>query len=162
MTSRNVKKKGLADLKLKPPRRQGTSRPPTPKVDKVSGKPVFTGFVQGLKASTPEEMMARTLDKYQKEYAFRYRIPAVSGTYGLRGEKEVDFVISDGVIKPVQIADMTFIHHSPQQIAEDEASDVVVNAFFKDYGGVPVVWIDALDLATEDGADFKVKQLGLV
>jgi len=115
--------KGLSSLKLTPKRRQGTGRPPTPKVDKVSGAPIYTGYVQGKKASTPEEMLARILDKYNKEYAFRYKIPAVVGVYGLRGEKEVDFVISDGVIKPVQIGDMTFVHQSPKQKEEDAESD---------------------------------------
>jgi len=38
----------------------------------------------------------------------------------------------------------------------------VVNKYFKDYGGVPVVWIDAINLSTEAGADYEARKLGLV
>jgi len=160
-----MKKGGLATLKLSKPRRPGTSKPPRPKAgklidpNKAEGLP---GTIQGKRASAPEVILAQVLDKYQKKYAFRFEIPAISGVYGLRGQKEVDFVISDTVLKPVQVDDTTFVHRSPEAKEEDAESDRVVNDFFKDRGGVPVTRIDALFLINIAMADFKARELGLV
>jgi hypothetical protein len=155
-------KGGLSSLKIKVPRQRGTSRPSTPRVERMSDAPILGGTIQGKKSSAPEMVLARILDRYEKKYAFRYIIPVVQGSYGLRGEHEIDFLISDGQLKPVQVDDTTFVHHSPEQIESDHESDRVVNNFFSEYGGLPVVRIDANKLINESMGDFTAKQLGLV
>ena len=159
---KKLKKTGLSSLKLVRKRRPATSRPPTPKVDRLSNAPILSGSVQGKKASEPEEILARVLNRFGKRYSFRWTIPVIPETYGLRGEKEVDFVISDGQLKPVQVADMEFVHRGPEQQQKDRDSDLVVNRYFASYGGVPVVWVDAVELVSEPVAEFTAKRLGLV
>ncbi len=156
------RKKGLSSLKIRPPKRIALTRPSAPRPDKVEDAPVVGGMIQGKKASAPEVVLSRILDRYKKQYAFRWTIPVVPETYGLRGEREVDFVISDGTLKPVQVADFEFIHRSPEQQQKDSESDIVVNRFFKEFGGVPVVWIDAVNLIDNSMADNTAKRLGLV
>lgn len=157
-----MRKTGLSGLKIKPPKRTGLTRPSAPRPDRVEDAPVVGGVIQGKKASAPEVVLSRILDRYKKSYSFRWTIPVVPETYGLRGEKEVDFVISDGTLKPIQVADMEYIHRSPQQQEKDRESDAVVNKFFASYGGVDVIWIDAVNLIDDSMADNTAKRLGLV
>lgn len=156
------KVKGLASLKIKIPHKDATTRPTAPRPEVIKPAQIVGGMLMGKKASAPEIVLATVLNKYFKQYAFRYVVPEVPGHFGLSGDKEVDFLISDGVIKPVQVADFTFIHKSPEQKAKDDESDIRVNSYFSQYGALPVVWIDAVDLTTPEVADFTCRRIGLI
>jgi hypothetical protein len=145
-------------------RKPATQRPPTPQAEKVTTPPIVGGYINGWKASAPEVALAKVLDKHSKQYMFRYQIPAVSGVYGLRGQHEVDFVILDGIYKPVQVDDETFVHKSPEQKAKDAESDIAVNQYFHDNApsSAPVVRIDAATLVTVGTATNKAMELGLI
>jgi hypothetical protein len=153
---------GLSTLRITKPRRSAISRPTAPKIQRLTEAEVVGGTIQGKKASAPEMVAATILEKYDKKYAFRYQIPVVEGIYGLRGQKEVDFMVFDGDLQPIQVDDTTFIHHTPQQIADDNESDIMVNKFSKEYGGRMVIRIDANKLINVSMADSTMKQLGII
>jgi hypothetical protein len=155
------KKITLSNLKIKVPRVSST-KPSNPTADKVKVGEILGGTIQGKRASAPEKVLEAVLNKYQVNFMFRWVVPEVPGHYGLAGDKEVDFLISKGVLMPVQVADFQFIHNTPEQLEKDRQSDIRVNSFFKDYGATPVVWINALDLQNVEMADYKVRQLGIV
>jgi hypothetical protein len=161
---RPLRNGGLSKFKLKKVRKPATQRPPTPEADKVITPPIVGGFINGWKASAPEVALATVLDKHSKQYMFRYQIPAVAGVYGLRGQHEVDFVVFDGILKPVQVDDETFVHKSPEQKAKDAESDIEVNKYFHETNpsSAPVVRIDAIYLVTKETANNKAMELGLV
>ena len=145
-------------------RKPATQRPPTPRAEKVVTPPIIGGYINGWKASAPEVALATVLDKNNKQYMFRYQIPAVVGVYGLRGQHEIDFIVFDGIMKPVQVDDETFVHKSPEQKAKDAESDIEVNQFFQETNpsSAPVVRIDAAFLVTTETATNKAMELGLV
>jgi hypothetical protein len=155
-------KGGLSTLKVIAMHGGAITRPTFSIPDRMKeGEPVG-GMLQGKKASAPEMVLSRILDKYKKQYAFRYVIPEIPGQYGLAGEKEVDFVISDGVLKPVQVDDTEFVHKTPEQLKKDEESNDRVNDYFHGYGGVPVIRINTNKLVNEEMADLTARELWLV
>ena len=155
-------KPALSELKIGKSRRYVTSKPTEERAKKVVAETPTTGQVQGSRASVAEEYLARALEKHNKSFLFRYKIAAVQGVYGLKGEREVDFLISDGVYKPVQVMDTEFIHHTAQQKQRDYEASIVIDIYFKRYGARPVIWIDTHKLLNEKMAEFEAMKLGLV
>lgn len=155
------KVKGLSSLKIKLPR-VSSVKPTNPVADKLKEGEIVGGTLQGKKARADEMVLSKVLDKYKVNYMFRWIVPEVPGHFGLMGDVEVDFLISDGVLKPVQVADFQFVHSTPAQKERDKLNDDKVNKYFHPYGALPVTWVDALDLQNVEMAEFKVRQLGLV
>jgi hypothetical protein len=163
-TTRNLKKGGLSTFKLKKVRKPAATKLPTPLAEAVKVAPIVGGVIAGWKASAPEVALATVLQEHGKSFMFRYQIPAVAGVYGLRGQHEIDFIIFDGVMKPIQVDDETFVHKSPEQKAKDAESDIEVNQYFKENypSASPVVRIDAATLVTLNSATYKAMELGLI
>lgn len=81
--------------------------PSLPRIPANDSQEVLSGEVQGMKASAPEERLAKALDKAQMQYLFRYTVGAPRG---LPGWKELDFLIlTKGIIYAVEV-DTAFTH----------------------------------------------------
>lgn len=119
----------------------------------------LTGVVQGVKASAPEERMAKALDKAQIQYQFRYTVGAPRG---LPGWKELDFLIlTKGVMYAVEV-DTAFTHRFKSN------SDVLHDAIIQndpEIKSAGVLWPTVIhadgdaDLATDGNAEHYVKRL---
>lgn len=133
--------------------------PSLPTSNAEQDEEVLTGTVQGVKASAPEERMAKALDKAQIQYIFRYTIGAPRG---LPGWKELDFlVLTKGVTYAIEV-DTAFTHRNKAN------SDVLHDAIILNDQGIQAsgeVWPSVihadgdLDLATKTSAAQYVKKL---
>ena len=86
--------------------------PPRPQIESDSEPEQLMGQVQGMKASAPEERLARALDKANLQYIFRYTVGAPRG---LPGWKELDFVIMAHGLVYTQEVDTAFTHRDKAQ-----------------------------------------------
>ena len=141
----------------KTPRVSG-SAPSMPAGPHVETSEVFTGQVLGKKASKPEELFARRLLHYKIDFWFRFIIP-VHGfqIQGMRGEVEVDFVCSNGVMKPIQL-DGEYAHKGAAMWKEDIDKDEIVNKYFREMGAAPVKRIPFFKLNDSDAIDRAVRE----
>ncbi len=81
--------------------------PLKPDISREDTNEMLTGMVNGMKASAPEERLARELDKSGTGYEFRYTIGAPRG---LPGWKEVDFLVYGKVQVYAIEVDTAFTH----------------------------------------------------
>lgn len=121
---------------------------------------VLTGTVQGMKASAPEERLARALNKTKKVngYQFRYTVGAPRG---LPGWKECDFVVSSfGQTYLIEV-DSKFSHRKKKE-ADRLHDAILLNEFNKQgtstYPRVIHLDMDA-DLIDQKTADTTAKRL---
>lgn len=79
------------------------------------------GTVKGVKASAPEERLARALDQAGYQYLFRY---SVGAPRGLPGWKELDFAVyAAGLVNPIEV-DTAFTHRN--KAASDQLHDAII------------------------------------
>lgn len=105
-------------------RRRNSPMLPAPQKPDTVGveSEVLAGTVQGMKASAPEERLARALDKLQSidQYQFRYTVGAPRG---LPGWKELDFLVPyRGLVYAIEV-DSAFTH-----LGKSGRSDVLHDA----------------------------------
>lgn len=83
----------LPKVKIRIPRKPHPilPAPHRPRADTGNEAEALSGSVQGVKASAPEERLAKALDGQRTSYQFRYTVGAPRG---LPGWKEVDFIIA--------------------------------------------------------------------
>jgi len=93
--------------KVRKPRDLNIPAPRRPRLDNGDEPEVLAGEVMGMKASAPEERMARALGKVQAPFEFRYTLGAPRG---LPGWFEIDFLVEkNGMVYPIEI-DTEFTH----------------------------------------------------
>lgn len=78
-----------------------------PRLDTGNEAELLAGEVNGMKASMPEERMARALSKFGAPFEFRYTLGAPRG---LPGWFEVDFVVPAGGLVYAFEIDTSFTH----------------------------------------------------
>lgn len=132
-----------------------------PSLPRIGGaeEELLTGEVQGVKASAPEERMAKALDKAKIQYIFRYTVGAPRG---LPGWKELDFlVLTKGIVYAVEV-DTAFTHR------EKGNTDVLHDAIIqndREINSSGILWPQVIhadgdtDLSTNDSAKSYVKKL---
>jgi hypothetical protein len=128
-----------------------------PRGDEVEEPEALSGTVQNIKASAPEERLARALEKQDTQYEFRHTIGAPRG---LPGWKELDFIVASfGQVYAVEV-DTAFTHREKGRA--DVLHDAIVLAELKKEGlqVYPVViHVDGeSDLLTQENAVAWVKQ----
>ena len=143
-----------------PTRRTGVTRT---RLGRVVATPsqaeVFTGSVQGMKASDIEERFARSLSKLEIAFMFRYRISSfLTGNQYLtqrrqneKGEVEIDFLIEG---KPPIFIDGQIGHfYTEWQADEDVIKSNITDEFMSTLGFPPSVRIPFWKLATQEMSD---------
>lgn len=133
--------------------------PSLPRIGDNAPEEMLTGTVQGVKASAPEERMAKALDKAKIQYEFRYTVGAPRG---LPGWKELDFLIlTKGIVYALEV-DTAFTHRNK------ESSDVLHDAIIQndpEINSVGTLWPTVIhadgdsDLASQTNAEGYVKNL---
>jgi hypothetical protein len=145
-------------FQYKKPRNKALIKPTGQKLSMVDEAGVYVGQVQGKKAAQGEENVAAVLDDRERSYYFRYII----GTPNTLGAIEIDFVDTTNVLQPIAIDDMEFIHAQFEQKQKDIENDGKINMYFAQWGGAPIVHVDALSCATKEGARYRLESLGLI
>lgn len=136
-------------------------------LNRVGEKEVFTGVVQGKKASDLEERFARSLEKNGIGFEFRVRISSmIAGARrltkvfaNLPGEVEIDALVQHDRTIPVMIDG--FIGHmmAPWQQERDQEKTAIVNDFGKQFGWQEVVRIPFTELETQTLSDWAARKL---
>jgi hypothetical protein len=128
-----------------------------PRADTGNEPEGLSGTVQNMKASAPEERLARALDKQQTEYKFRYTVGAPRG---MPGFKEVDFIVPAFSQYYAVEVDTAFTHREKGRA--DVLHDAIVLAALKKEGlqmFPTVIHVDGeSDLLTSENALRWVKQ----
>ena len=107
--------------KIRKPRDLNIPAPRRPSLDNGDEAELLAGEVMGMKASAPEERMAKALGKAQVPFEFRYTVGAPRG---LPGWKEIDFVASkNGMVYPIEV-DTEFTHRNKGKA--DRLHDAIV------------------------------------
>jgi len=131
--------------------------PYKPRADTGNQPEILEGTVQNMKASAPEERLARALGKQQTDFEFRHTIGAPRG---LPGWKEIDFIVpSFGQVYAVEV-DTAFTHREKGRA--DVLHDAIALVELKKEGMTVypmVLHVDGeSDLATRENATAWVKQ----
>lgn len=122
---------------------------------------VLVGEVKGMKASAPEERLAKELDKAGIQYEFRY---VVGAPKGLPGWKELDFLVSSGGLLYALEVDTAFTHMSKENA--DKLHDAIIqnDRNLKELGELwpEVIHVDGdSDLSAKESArQFVKRQFG--
>jgi hypothetical protein len=141
----------------KPPR----GVPPSglkPQFDAGNPEEVLTGMIGDMKASAPEERLAKALNKSNKEYEFRYTMGAPRNKPGWF---EVDFIVMNhGIAHAIEV-DTEFTHRQKQRA--DVLHDARVLKALQGRGvmAYPVVThvMGETDLVDQKSADAYVKRV---
>lgn len=95
--------------------------PPKPQFQPSVEQEQLIGEVRGMKASAPEERLAKALDKSGFQYLFRY---SVGAPRNMPGWKELDFLVSaKGMLFPIEV-DTAFTHR--EKANTDVLHDAIV------------------------------------
>jgi len=115
--------------KIRKPRDLNIPAPRRPSLDNGDEAELLVGEVMGMKASAPEERMAKALGKAQVPFEFRYTVGAPRG---LPGWKEIDFVASkNGMVYPIEV-DTEFTHRNKGEADEiDNAQPLCLSCNLK-------------------------------
>ncbi len=116
----------------------------------------LTGFVHGLPASDIEERFARALRLRRKEFQFQIKFPTATSLPG--EEKNVDFIVFDGMAFPVEI-DGYIGHHTGEQLGKDDFREQQLNEVFSKQGYQLMKRVKWTKLETQQAADQIVGQL---
>ena len=130
-------------------------------VNRIGIAETLVGTVQGKSASDLEERMSRAFDKMKVPYEFRARISSSAmGTQrltkaisNLPGELEIDHLVNDGVIIPVQIDGEISHFMTPFQKLQDEEKTDAINEFGQVMGWHEVIRVPYVELKTQEDAD---------
>lgn len=138
-------------------------RPSSPRIPRIEDNPFYTGTVQGRKASKAEENLAKILDDNKVNYLFRFEIPIwAAQAMGSAGTIEVDFIITDGQLRPIGVEDMEFIHANYKQRQRDAENDGKIDRFLRSYGAAPIIHISAMELDILEVASLAVRKYGII
>lgn len=115
---------------------------------------VFSGVVQGKKASTYEERAARSLDKLKARiegYSFQY---SADTRVSLPGQdNQVDFMVwLFAGAQPVEI-DGDWVHRSAEDKEEKKIRDALINEVGAARGWQPVIRVTSDQIETQEASD---------
>lgn len=121
-------------------------------------KEVFTGRIQGKRASDLEERTARAFDKLGIPYNFRWRVlpggVLASGGENHYGELEVDFLASWRNAMYAFAIDGKIAHYfAAWQRERDEKKTTQINAVLRKYGMRPLIRVPYVKLVSQEAAD---------
>jgi len=141
-------------------KRRRKSKPEDQKVDvpepmgEAAGE--FSGWVNGKKASTREEMFARALRKKNIQFTFRKLIYT---PYQIPGQNyEVDFILFEGQPQPIEIDD-EWIHRTQQQQDEDALRDTILDDIMTRWGYAKIKRIKVNMEWTQEDFDNLVEEM---
>lgn len=112
-----------------------------------------SGYIQGKKATAPEMMWARGLDRASRNYEFQVELPT---QYTLPGKgKMVDFVV-DGIY--YDEIDGEFAHKTESQKQQDAERDILLSELIHSLGGEEIRRIDATRFRDQKQVDDLVRE----
>ena len=127
------------------------------RIQRWADEELLIGAVKGQRASDLEERFARALYKNKRVLDFRFQVSFLAGR-NLPGEKRIDFLVDTGRIIPVEV-DGYFAHRSAAQQSRDSLKEILLNDYFQRVGYLPLVRVPGDELATQEEADRRVREL---
>ena len=116
----------------------------------------LTGLIKGKQATDIEERFGRALASLGLEFRFQVRFRTVDSLPGR--EKEVDFVVENGLSYPVDI-DCKIGHYTAAQRGRDRIREVLLNEVFVRRGMALLQRIAWYQLETQEQAEYIVRRL---
>jgi len=138
--------------KSKRPERLNVNRLKQPPTDDEQ----LTGWVNGVKASDLEERFARALRNAKLDFSFQVEFSTAVSLVG--EEKQVDFVVSNGLQFPVDI-NGSIGHTSSAQRAKDSVRETLLNEIFARRGMQPLQVVWWYDLEDQNEANAVVERM---
>lgn len=134
------------------------SRRPDVLTNRIPRQPedeMFTGAVNGEKASEIEERFARSLRKKGKRFDFQI---VVNTGFQVPGQKNtVDFLIMDGLMYPLEI-DGEIAHKGQAKRDADKLRDAIIDNIMVPQGWQHIQRVPGGDLQTQDDSDRAVER----